>query len=594
MSGLLATSFADRSRFERRAELDRLAQDRQADLGLILGLSWITRGGQADIDYAGSLSTNKIFSGLTKLAKSVPWEVKWNSAELANESKALPSFRDALLEAAPVDLHQEDTTEERRRRKGLGKYRDFAGILSQIDTAAIASFALDIRHSRHKLIHSHDPPLLPFPRVNGPSFGSAHVFYTIEFYDATKWIIKIPANGTPDTWDKLNTEAVRAEALVLNLLKTETKVPVPEIIDADSGPHNELHVPYLMMEFVEGQPLDRVWFGDGEGEGKLGEKRIKILRGLAKAMLQLGKFEFDRGGAPVFDNEGFLVGVGPLRELDVQAMVQRWLGDEDCEREPLYTGAGSFSDVAGMYTALLNQYPSDTETGIGVDRLLRILVGLIREPEDPTSHKGKETENRRKKKRFVLTHSDLGMRNIIVSKEGDIRGILGWDGARAAPKSMGNEALPRWLVRDFNPFVWRWQPPPELWRTKSYEDEPEGNRFEDAPWVLRELRDEYAKILRGLGQENGRDADMNAGLDVTKQSLLTLNLDAAVRDPRCRVAVLRRILEKCSRASEEFDFNKIVETLGDGEQLDGYKLKCLERNLGELIDRGYVRGAVVW
>ncbi|KAI4866305.1 hypothetical protein F4820DRAFT_417173 [Hypoxylon rubiginosum] len=588
------SSFVERSRLERRAELTRLARDHQTDIGIILGLSWLFNGTQTHVDYIGGLDTSKIPTRLAKLVRSVPWDVRRSNAELATKEKSvLPSLKDALVEAAPVDIYQEESAEERRKGR-RSNYRDFAGILAQIDTTVIASFALDILQARHEKVHNYSLPPLPFPSVSGPSFGSAHVFYSIEFYDGTKWIIKIPANGTPDIWDKLGAETMRIEALTLNLLKTETSVPVPEIIDADSSPHNELHVPYLIMELVEGQTLDRVWFGEhGEDEKKIKERRTKVLNGLARAMLQLGRYEFERGGAPMFDGEGYLVDVGPLRELDVQAMVDRWLDNEDCEKGPLYTSIGPFRDAAEMHTGLLDLYPCDVEPCVGVDRLLRLLIDLIREPSGLGRRGGKD----KKKKGFVLTHPNLSMRDIIVSEDGTLKGIVGWDGVRAAPKSVGNEALPRWLVRDFNPFVWHWRPPAEFWRRKNGagEEAPEGfNRFEDAPWVLRELRDEYANIMRDLKREKGLHTDAEEEVDVTKQSLVALSLDAAARDPRCKSAVLRRILDKCSRASEEFDFGSIVESLEDGGQLDGYKRKCLEKNLTELIDRGYVRGAVVW
>ncbi|KAI0110972.1 hypothetical protein F4776DRAFT_355043 [Hypoxylon sp. NC0597] len=645
MSGSLTETFVERSRSERKAELARLTQDNNENqnnnLGLVLGFSSQFNGSQAHLDYIGGLDTRKPWTSLAKLVQPTRWKVRFEGAEPAkgDQTKTLPSLRDALLDVAPLDLRQKEGEGEReRKRKG------FKGILDQIDTQAIASFARDILRNRRKLVVKGRRAAAPLrlPRVRGPMFGSAHVFYSIEFFDRheknrdsweskpsvgttearrTKWIIKVPVNGTPDTWDQLSAETLRTEALVLYMLATETSMPVPEIIDADSSPHNQIHVPYLIMEFVDGQALDEVWFGlDGEDEESVRERRTRVLRGLARAMLQLGKYEFERGGAPVFDGGGALVGVGPLRELDVQAMIDRWLGNEDCERAPVYAAIGPFAEPAELYTALLDLYPCDAEANTGVDRLLRMLVQFIREPSaGPKSYnseglekgKGKGKEMGKQKMGFVLTHPGLNMRDVIVSERGDVRGILGWDGVRVAPRSLGNEALPHWLVRDFNPFVWRWRPAPEFWSTtrrSNYEEESEGVfGREDAPWVLRGLRDEYADIVQemkreqqgrdgGLNRDGGVhvDADADAKVNVTKQSLLALSLDAAVKDPRCRTAVLRRILAKCSRMSEEFDFDRIVEVLGRGGYLDGYKLKCLERNFRELVERGYVRGAVVW
>lgn len=600
MSDYPSKDFIERSRFERREELLRIARERHANLGLVFGLSWRVSGHQTHVDYVGGLGTDKLRA---KLAGLAGWETKPDDVvPPVGKEEPVPALRDALIDAAPLELHLETAVE--RKRRSRGKRRDFAGILAQIDTGTIASFTLDILQARYRLTPGRGRTPLQLPRVHGPLFGSAHVFYTVDFREGTKWIVKIPANGTPDTWDRLCAETLRTEALVLYMLRTETSIPVPDVIDADSSPHNEVHVPYLIMEYVEGRTLDRAWFGENGGgedgnEGELREKRIRILRGLARAMLQLGRYEFERGGAPVFDGGGALVGVGPLRELDVQAMVWRWFRDEDCDKGPMYADVGPFGDAREMYTALLDMYPWDGEANAGVDRLLRLLISLIREPAalDPAAEGRKENRKGKVKSGFVLTHPGLSMRDIIVSKNGDISGILGWDGVRIGPRSLGNETFPPWLVRDFNPFVWRWQPVPEIWRLKSNDNDIgnlEGTRFEDTPWALRELRDEYVRMIQELSSDGDGYVDADTNTYTTKQSLLALSLDMAVRDPRCRTAILRRILEKCSSRFEVFDFDQIVEVLGNNGHMDGYKLKCLERNFKELIDRGYVRGAVVW
>ncbi|KAI1495942.1 hypothetical protein F5X99DRAFT_94794 [Biscogniauxia marginata] len=656
--------YVGKVRYERRNELAKLARDRHADLSLILGLSWRIKSWQAHVDYVGGIDTAKLQRGLASLRNlefSLP---KVTQVPVEAELLPLPSLKDSLVQAAPVDFQygrsrrtagqgvgRRETAEQQQQRIVMEterKHREFAGILSHIDTDAVAHLALDILQSQRSLTVLRRPRPLPLPQISSPFFGSAHVFYVIQFYDdrrreVIKWIIKIPATGTPDLWDKLCAETLRTEALLLNMLKTETDVPVPEVIDADCSAHNEIHVPYLIMEYVQGRRLEDVWFDttDQDDEALIMEKRARILEHVAKAMVQLGQYEFDSGGMPLFDGEGVLVGTGPLRELDVQTMIACWFANEDCERTPVYRGVGPWNEPEDMYTAMLDEYTPVTETGEGVDKLLRLLIRLVREPRAELRTTVKTTarrtqQERGKGKKFVLAHPDLSMRNIIIADDGSVKAILGWDGARAAPRSLGNEALPRWLVRDFNPFVWRWQPAPDFWRRDHVP--PECNRFEDAPWTLRELRGRYVQIIArlkgekrsgrrtaqesgdggerresnsGQGDDDGVDVlvglegevEVNFGegkgekkdeVNVTKQSLLALTLDAAVRDPRCRIAALRRVLEKCSRSFEEFDFNHFVETLGDGRQVDGYRLKCLGRNIAELVDKGFVRGAVVW
>ncbi|KAI0595236.1 hypothetical protein F4775DRAFT_605159 [Biscogniauxia sp. FL1348] len=674
--------YVDRVRYERRNELAKVARDRHADLSFILGLSWRVKSWQAHFDYVGGIDTAQIRRGLASLKDldlSLP-KITQVPAQENIRSPPLPSLRDALAQAAPVDFQQGHSRwmtgprgkgiatakqqQQQIRSEAERKHRDFAGILSQIDTEAIAQLALNIlqsqqqrRRRRLTVLHQHRPRPrpLPLPQISDPFFGSAHVFYAICFYEdehhrrgPVTWIIKIPAAGTPDTWDRLCAETLRTEALLLNTLKTETSVPVPEVIDADCSPHNDVHVPYLIMEYVRGRRLEDVWFdlaAAGGDEAALADRRAHILENVARAVLPLRQYEFDRGGAPVFDGEGNLApdAVGPLRELDVQAMIDAWFadGEEGGERTPAYRGVGPWDDPHEAYTAMLDAYPPVSEAGEGVDRLLRLLVSYVREPTGadspassppsfPTSsgRDGSGGGGKRKSKnksqggrrRFVLAHPDLSMRNIILADDDlSVRAILGWDGARAAPRSLGPEALPRWLTRDFNPYVWRWRPGRTALGVggKAGGEEQEGggedeesNRFEDPPWTLRELRNKYVDIVgRVKAEEDGgegegegeRERDGEEGeINVTRQSLLALTLDVAARDPRCRAAALRRILDKVSRGPsasplEDFDFDELVGMLSDrNRQLNGYRLKCLGRNVRELVVKGFVRGAVVW
>lgn len=166
-----------------------------------------------------------------------------------------------------------------------------------MDTAALASLARDLleeRRRRHRQPSGSSTDPVPLPQIGAPFFGSGHVFYTVRFLqDGVQWLAKIPAVS-----DELCRETLRAEALLLHKLRTETAVPVPEVIDADCGNNNAVGVPWLLMEFVRGRRLEDVWFGrEGTDARALRGKREIILRNVADAMLRLGTYEFDRGGA---------------------------------------------------------------------------------------------------------------------------------------------------------------------------------------------------------------------------------------------------------------------------------------------------------
>lgn len=50
---------------------------------------------------------------------------------------------------------------------------------------------------------------------------------------------------------------------------------------------------------------------------------------------------------------------------------------------------------------------------------------------------------------FVVSHPDPNMKNFIVSEEGELLGIVGWEGVSAWPVSFGNRRYPVWLAQDW-------------------------------------------------------------------------------------------------------------------------------------------------
>jgi hypothetical protein len=86
----------------------------------------------------------------------------------------------------------------------------------------------------------------------------------------------------------------------------------------------------------------------------------------------------------------------------------------------------------------------------GMAVLLRELVSWVPEPKGD--------------KGFVLAHPDFDIQNVIVWEEGELRGLIDWDGVAALPRSLGNERYPGWLTRDLvqpstairNPWTKEW------------------------------------------------------------------------------------------------------------------------------------------
>ena len=52
--------------------------------------------------------------------------------------------------------------------------------------------------------------------------------------------MKIPINGTASKWDELSASALTSEANTMRLLKRETTIPLPDVLDFSSTTQNTL------------------------------------------------------------------------------------------------------------------------------------------------------------------------------------------------------------------------------------------------------------------------------------------------------------------------------------------------------------------
>lgn len=87
-----------------------------------------------------------------------------------------------------------------------------------------------------------------------------------------------------------------------------------------------------------------------------------------------------------------------------------------------------------------------------------------------------------------LLHKDLNHRNIFVSDDGEVTGILDWDHVSTVPRCVGFPAVPIWLRED-------WQREYEVLVMNLY-----------SPWRLEKYRKIYAEALMEACSGPGSDA----------------------------------------------------------------------------------------
>lgn len=151
------------------------------------------------------------------------------------------------------------------------------------------------------------------PSVGEPIYGSFHVLFPLVFDTDLRWLVKIPINGTANKWDDLSASALVSEVDTMRLLKRETTIPLPEVLDFSPTTQNVLGCPYIIISFISGIPLYDVWFGhhlNGISPATTRLRRIRSLESITSAMVQLGKFSFRTSGRLLFGGDGNLSGVG--------------------------------------------------------------------------------------------------------------------------------------------------------------------------------------------------------------------------------------------------------------------------------------------
>ncbi|KAI1117505.1 hypothetical protein F5Y14DRAFT_402837 [Nemania sp. NC0429] len=274
-------------------------------------------------------------------------------------------------------------------------------------------------------------------------------------------------------------------------------------------------------------------------------------------MMQLARFSSRTSGSPIFASDGSPSGPGPARRVDQKAMLDRWFIHEDPSDHPIYAVREASSDTKAYYTFMIDLHPEESPFQKGLETLLRQLISWIPEPDGTDG--------------FVLAHPDFDIQNFIVSEEGDLQGIIDWDGVAAVPCTIGNAGYPGWLTRDWDPAMYAYQ------ESMEHGVEPDGV-WEDSPACLAT----YREIYRGAIAKCQRD---DRSVDLCRMSLITDNLLIAAEDPRCRSGILRKVTQKIwDRAGEEskLEFEELV-TLFTENNVDILVTNALQRGFNALL-----------
>ncbi|KAI1370436.1 hypothetical protein F4677DRAFT_438371 [Hypoxylon crocopeplum] len=437
----------------------------------------------------------------------------------------------------------------------------FSAVLSALNRDQLPLLASTIL--RH--IDPHSPATQTTPTVGDPLYGSYHVLFPLTFNTGLRWVVKIPINGTAGKWNDSSASAMASEASTMRMLKRETTIPLPDVLDFSSTTQNTLQCPYIMMTFISGTSLYDVWFGHhlhGVSPELTETRRTRALENIAAAMIQLDHFAFPTGGALVFGKDEKVSGIGPVRRIDQKAMLDRWFVHDDPDDDPIYVECAAYVDPKKHYTLMLDMHPEQNLVPRGIEMLLRQLINWIPEPDGAA--------------RFVLSHPDFDIQNFIVSDNGELQVIIDWDGVAATPRTLGNERYPGWLTRDWDPAMYGYK------ESMDQGVEPEGV-WEDSPTCLAYYRGLYDEMVARCRAERGHSSNIN----LCRMSLITDNVAIAADDPSCRAGILRKMVGEIwavAGQGAKLDFQDLVIMFAESK-VDATVMETLRKGFGILLSK---------
>ncbi|CAL1712190.1 unnamed protein product [Somion occarium] len=306
-----------------------------------------------------------------------------------------------------------------------------------------------------------------------PKEGSYNLAHFLADADSrTVYVVRV---ALPECVDALTYEA---DVAIMKLISSTTTIPMPVIFGHSSSIDNPLGYPYMITSFIAGVRLCDLWY---DRQALPMEQRLLILEQIARALVQLEVFEYDKIGSLTVDPNG-LLRVGPLRP----------------DPEDGVDMMGPFENVQDYTNArLATVFPNFVW-----NFAMRLLAPALQQRSLNVAP-------------FVLCHPDLELQNVIVDPVTfELRGFLDWDGvSRTVPRSIGYGSYPHWICRDWITLLYGTDAIDPDNANKSLPDETVNGR--EPVEILSSYRDHYLAVVRDIRPELAESVTHRSHISMT-------------------------------------------------------------------------------
>jgi hypothetical protein len=292
--------------------------------------------------------------------------------------------------------------------------------------------------------------------------GSYHQVYMVKTFSPRShqmegWVVKIPGHGTPDRWTADDEYMLKQEYETMRLITAYTNVPAPFPIDYSATLDNQCGFPYMVMKELPGKNACELWYDDRcvAPSPETEQKRENMLRSLAGHMTELNKLRFDQIGMPMFDptaedfesHDDIETERLPVGKYYVWSFCNTYRSVErgpfGCTQEFVRNGIDESNEMEGFqipkHSASNKGRPVMSEDELKARSTSKFFDILTSHPVFQST--ASDT--------FALRHSDLDLQNILIDDDGNVTGILDWDGSLAMPRCVAHAAVPHFLELDW-------------------------------------------------------------------------------------------------------------------------------------------------
>ncbi|KAI4842306.1 hypothetical protein E4T44_07386 [Aureobasidium sp. EXF-8845] len=281
----------------------------------------------------------------------------------------------------------------------------------------IKSINLEWLTSRASSLRNNTPCHIEDPTkdANSPMMGGMNLHLPITFTDGIKWLARIRRINATSPPPELQIYILKSEIATLQFLET-INIPTAKVYDYSvEGANSPARVSYILMDFMSGAVLD--WSSISE-HGK-----EKVVAQLADIYVELGKHEFPAMGC--LDQIG-TKHIGPLTRECLTDFT------DNSRMQPL----GPFTHLQDYYHSCISLlldliYRREIYTDHPVEMYLiyKFLYDRVSEIYPKQTEEEEEIG-------FYLTHADDKGFHILVDADSNITGLIDWEWAFTAPKTL--------------------------------------------------------------------------------------------------------------------------------------------------------------